>query len=44
MEGESPPCNPNIWPSTSAVTGKKSNKSVKYFHALGFPYFLKHSS
>jgi len=30
--------------STTAVNGKKSNKSVKYFHTFAFPYFLKHSS
>ncbi len=32
------------WFSTSAVSGRKSKRSVKYFHTFALPYFLRHSS
>jgi hypothetical protein len=40
---------PSLFPpltlfSINAVNGRKSNRSVKYFHTFGFPYFRKHSS
>jgi len=42
--GERPPCNENIFPSTKAVKGRKSNTSVKNFHTFELPYFLTDSS
>ena len=44
MEGDRPPCNPKISPSTIADKGNKSNKSVKYFHTFEFPYLRTDSS
>lgn len=42
--GEGPPWRLNICPSTNALTGRRSNRSVKYFHTLAFPYFHRRSS
>lgn len=44
VSGDRPPCTHNILSSMSATRGRKSNISVKYFHTLSDPYFLKHSS
>lgn len=32
------------WSSMRAVRGRKSNRSVKYFHTLALPYLRRHSS
>lgn len=44
VKGDRPPWTQRILSSIRATKGRKSNISVKYFHTLSEPYFLKHSS